>query len=363
MIKTVITFLFLVVSLSLPGALSADPIAEEGGPATDESFIRAEIARLAHAQGAVQVQAHDNLVRIGRGAVALLKAALADPDATLRAAASGILGEIADPSATQALAPLLDDPHPSVRRNAARALARIGDEGSLDVLRGGLTRTDPIVVAEALSGFVSHPEALDSGEASARLRHEDVKVRRGAVELLAEQALRKVGSPEGEREALSNATQDADGWVVLNARIALAALGDTVGLDGVCAGVTAPEDWIRARARAVIASIDADAALRTYRAALASPEAHSHVIQEEAATALGALGRREGVGSLLPRLASPYADVRAAAGRSLCCLTGTSHGFQPDGGVEERARSVARWRAWWEENRYFYEGEDEAVPE
>ncbi len=330
---------------------------------TDESYIRSEIARLAHTQNTVQVQSHDNLVRIGRGAVALLKAALADPDATIRAAVSSVLGEIADPSATEALAPLLEDAHPSVRRNAARALARIGDEGALDALRGALSRTDPIVVAEALSGFVGHPDALDSAEAAARLQHEDVKVRRGAAELLAEQALRKVSSPGDAREALSGAAQDADGWVALNARIALAALGDADALLGVCAAVTATEDWIRVRARAVIVSIDEEAALRTYRHVLASPDAHSHVIEEEAAAALGSLGRREGVASLLPHLASPHADVRAAVDRSLRSLTGTSHGFQPNGSIEERARSVAQWMAWWEENRYFYEGEGEAVPE
>lgn len=343
----ILLFLLLALPLSTRQA-SAQP-----GDAADPRFIESEIARLVNEQASVRSGARENLANIGPAAVPALVSALGSPDATLRGEACDVLARIADPRAVEAVAPLLDDPHPAVRRRAVLVLVAIADEAALARMRDALGRSDPVVVAEAMSGFVRHPEALPSADAAPFLAHESVKVRRGTAELLAEQGLRRVGSPADAVGALQTASADEDPWVSLHARLALAATGDSSALDEVCIAVRAPQDWVRARARAALPTLDPDAALRAFRAAAESPEV-SHVVLEEAAIALGALGRGEGVASLLPLLASPHAPVRAAADAALQRLTGTSFGFQPDAPPAERAVAIERWGAWWRENDFLY---------
>jgi HEAT repeat protein len=71
---------------------------------------------------------------------------IADNDATVRAKAAGVVGELRDASARQALeAALAGDADPNVRRNAAWALGRIKDSASRAVLTAATTDPSSLV--------------------------------------------------------------------------------------------------------------------------------------------------------------------------------------------------------------------------
>lgn len=71
---------------------------------------------------------------------------LDDADATVRAKAAGVVGELRDASGRVALeTALAGDADPNVRRNAAWALGRIGDDASRAVLTAATTDASPLV--------------------------------------------------------------------------------------------------------------------------------------------------------------------------------------------------------------------------
>ncbi|HUQ02615.1 MAG TPA: HEAT repeat domain-containing protein [Kofleriaceae bacterium] len=71
---------------------------------------------------------------------------IADSDATVRAKAAGIVGELRDGAGRQALeAALAGDADPNVRRNAAWALGRIKDSASRAALTAATTDASPLV--------------------------------------------------------------------------------------------------------------------------------------------------------------------------------------------------------------------------
>ena len=63
------------------------------------------------------------------------------PDADFRRVAAEALGNI--PGSTAALATLLDDAHPGVRRAAARSLSRLSDPSAQELLRALQADSDP----------------------------------------------------------------------------------------------------------------------------------------------------------------------------------------------------------------------------
>jgi HEAT repeat protein len=153
----------------------------------------ASVGALARVAGAdkrpfVRKTAASALGEIGdrAGVPALVERVRRERDSEVRAAAVIALGAIGDPSATAALRERLSDGDAFVRREAVRALGRVG-------------------AAEALPDIV------------ARLREDrEAEVRRRAAE-----ALGALGD-ERAREALREAVQDADPYV---ADAAVAALG------------------------------------------------------------------------------------------------------------------------------------------
>lgn len=71
---------------------------------------------------------------------------LDDSDATVRAKAAGVVGELRDATGRAALeAALTGDADPNVRRNAAWALGRIGDSASRTALSAATTDPSPLV--------------------------------------------------------------------------------------------------------------------------------------------------------------------------------------------------------------------------
>ncbi|MDZ7816356.1 MAG: HEAT repeat domain-containing protein [Planctomycetota bacterium] len=67
--------------------------------------------------------------------------------------------------------------------------------------------------------------------------------------------------------------------------------------------------------------------------------------------ALGEVPSRRNVETLINALEDENPTARLYAINSLHKLTGYKHGFEPRGEPEERAKAVARWRKWWDENR------------
>ena len=74
------------------------------------------------------------LVGAGSQATEALIAALARTDPSVRIQAAQALAEIADPSADQAYVELLEDPEPAVRGRGAQGLAAIGSPRALEAL-------------------------------------------------------------------------------------------------------------------------------------------------------------------------------------------------------------------------------------
>jgi HEAT repeat protein len=74
------------------------------------------------------------LVGAGREATTALIAALARTDPSVRVQAAQALAEVADPGAEQAYTELLEDPEPAVRARGAQGLAAIGSPRAIDAL-------------------------------------------------------------------------------------------------------------------------------------------------------------------------------------------------------------------------------------
>jgi HEAT repeat protein len=74
------------------------------------------------------------LVGAGREATSALIAALARTDPSVRVQAAQALAEVADPGAEQAYTELLGDPEPAVRARGAQGLAAIGSPRAIDAL-------------------------------------------------------------------------------------------------------------------------------------------------------------------------------------------------------------------------------------
>jgi len=82
----------------------------------------------------------------GQAGAAPVVALISDTDATVRAKATAVVGELREASARAALeAQLASDEDPVVRRNAAWALGRIGDAASRSVLETAVDDSSPLV--------------------------------------------------------------------------------------------------------------------------------------------------------------------------------------------------------------------------
>jgi HEAT repeat protein len=125
-------------------------------------------------------------------APAIARAALNDRDGFVRATAAKLLGDLGDPLAVEALAPLLEaDPDPVARQRAAESIARLGGDPAVRVL--ALALADPMerVRRAAIAGLVD----LDPGFARhdlARLLREDAV---WEVRAEAAHALGRTGDP------------------------------------------------------------------------------------------------------------------------------------------------------------------------
>jgi hypothetical protein len=126
--------------------------------------------------------------------VDVLLDALADPDR--RRAALAAIEELGDTRAARHVERLLHAGDWRVRGDAARALGKIGDEGSVAPLREVVAEDDsPFVRIDALSGLRELPGESAADAIAAALDDESASVRRYAAAALAER-----GDPRGPAE-------------------------------------------------------------------------------------------------------------------------------------------------------------------
>jgi HEAT repeat protein len=162
-------------------------------PSTPHVAIHILTGLLADADGQIRAAAAESLGKIGQaGAETYLITALKDADPTVREAAARALGRLSSVGmdAGKALLPLLQDPNSSVQQAAAQALGAIDDS------------------------------AMRSSMAIDLLKDPRVAVRRSAAHAL----FLTDSSTSAIREALTQATKDADASV---RQWAVAALGES----------------------------------------------------------------------------------------------------------------------------------------
>jgi HEAT repeat protein len=107
-------------------AATAPPAPAEDEPARVSAVMKAwRDAIVAHDAEAVLSYDRVFLVRAHTFAPALADSARGDPDETVRAFSTRVLGKLADPGLVDVLRALLADPHPPVRGNAAWGLGEL----------------------------------------------------------------------------------------------------------------------------------------------------------------------------------------------------------------------------------------------
>ena len=104
-------------------------------------------AAMADSDASVRLQALESWIAIrGQSGAAPAVALITDGDATVRAKAAAVVGEMREASARTALEQqLASDEDPKVRRNAAWALGQIGDRASRDVLEDAVDDPSSLV--------------------------------------------------------------------------------------------------------------------------------------------------------------------------------------------------------------------------
>lgn len=199
--------------------------------------------------------------RIGTGECAHIPApALQDPSPTVRLVAARALARLRDPAALSALSRALKDPEPEVRIEVIAALGSVDDRSVLDSLVGVLadpnadvrgaaidvlSRLTSPALAESLTGALSDPRLREP--ATDLLTEIGPSVAEGLLDALME------GQPEIE---------DAVGQI----------LDDTVGLPAFAERLTSMNPWERRRAVEAVAAIGGDEAVAALIQALADPD-------------------------------------------------------------------------------------------
>ncbi|HYE98049.1 MAG TPA: HEAT repeat domain-containing protein [Planctomycetota bacterium] len=206
-----------------------------------------------------------------------LRALLGAGDVEPRVHALGVLEEVRAAEALPEILPLLDDPSPSLRAAAAKAVGTLGGRSASGRLRALLRDDAPVVRAHA-AGALGFLEIREAGVELARLLEDPEE----DVRFMAVRSLVRLRSPETV-PLLLKALDDVHGPVRLGALEALAACG----------------------AREAIPRV----------ARLLGEKNHDTVAA--AARALGQLGAREHAPDLVPLLASPEWHVRGWAGHAL----------------------------------------------
>jgi hypothetical protein len=175
---------------------------------------------------------------------------LNNADPLIRTVAAMSLGKVGDPQSLGPLTHLLEDPETDVRLGAALALAQMSEPQSIAPLISNLESARPDLREYVL-------EALSKQRASIvpllvhALRHDEIVVRAGAADLLAELGDANAVLP------LIHALNDADWQVRQQATIALGKRGDPRAIQPLVALLHDEEGEVRAAAAWALADLQA----------------------------------------------------------------------------------------------------------
>jgi HEAT repeat protein len=132
----------------LEAAKALGQISIPWGRHANKAIISALISDLGSKDGIVRVRARKSLVAIGKPAIGLLVEALASKKELVRWEAAKAIGQIDDPTATQALVKALEDDMFDVRWLAAEALIIIGQEALVPLLQALSRHSDSLWLRE-----------------------------------------------------------------------------------------------------------------------------------------------------------------------------------------------------------------------
>jgi len=287
---------------------------------------------LALAAGCTSLQKE---ARVRRQAEAVVWSAMNAPDARVRAHATHVTADVADPTLDRGLGTRLGDPSPAVRATAAVALHEMPQ--AAEVLRAVLDGNDAdakVIAIDAIGGLAGGKERL-----AALAADRDVRVRARVATAIAQ------WKPNDARALLSKLLHDEDAGVRGQALAGLALFGDRGALADVTQALDDPSLGVRLAALGALVRLGRDAvgtqllalgsgkdpyvALRAAvqlsragreQAALpevrAAAEDRNPAVRAAAMNAAGELGR-DGNALATAHLRDPDVDVRLAAARAV----------------------------------------------
>lgn len=252
-----------------------------------------------------ELHALDAIRHLGR--IALLDA-LGDADPEVIAA---ILPAVTSTGDVERVRALVTDPDPEVRARACEALARLGDTASVPALFAALADRNPRV-ALAATGAI---QALQTSETVTRaieaLGSGNPAVRRHVLRIVAYLGL------AAAFDEIHAATADPDRRIAELAIAALGALDDPRADAALATLAAAPEPGLRAATMRALGHRDGDAAGKLLQDALADEDAW---VRYYACQGLGHQQRTASASAVLARLADAAPHVRIAAVEALARL-------------------------------------------
>lgn len=197
------------------------------------------------------------------GGLHLLRTALRDPEASVRARSAKALGEAADGEAIDALAKALEDSSWDVRSEAAKALAGMHDRRTIEPLTGVLATGSARMRVGAAEALLRFEDPRTAPALAACLGHEDRDVRRACLKCLDavlqasaagidRDRVRSALGNQLDRALLLSADEAAPASVSL--LLALGASANVAGDDGITALMLAVNGKREETVRALLAA-------------------------------------------------------------------------------------------------------------
>jgi HEAT repeat protein len=240
-----------------------------------------------------------------------LRAALADPAASVRVAACHAIVRRADPAAAEPLAALLDAGGPPERAAAAEALARLPDEARVPLLAGRLVVGTPEPVLEAvLSALAGCP--------CPALEERTLQLAAGGTGVVRRAALRAVARVPGARAEvlLLRALADRDPALQVEALDLLMGRGGD-RLRATLLAMLGVEDSLRYHVIRALGRLGHAEAVVPLKALFASAPLHERIEILAALARLGGPAARE---FLRQSLDQPLPEIRRAAAQGFAAL-------------------------------------------
>jgi len=282
----------------------------------------------------------------------LLKLALGDGDAVIRAMGAFGTGFTHDPQFLRALQRLLKDAQTDVSHNAVEALGRIPGTEAVAMLASVIkTERDVPVRMAAVRALARHPEPEAIPALARALKDKRYMVRTSAARMLG----RRGPDAKPAVKALVRAARDPDYGVREAAVVALARIGSPDGLPGLLGALKDRDQGVRIRAlrslarfpRRDLVAADKKAVLRMVQLLVTARERVQRVAAREC---LLRVRPPLAVPPLLKELESNNYSRRTAAFSVLRNYnSGKTMQYAPQLEGTSRRKAVARWEQWWED--------------